>query len=237
LVSSASASTAATTPQHGRPGRWELAGVYDRFWGSVAGGLVARPQAARDHDDRRQKLSPAEKVWPHFFLSPFYFLPCPLPSLSNLALACRCGIFLRASASSSPSTRADLLPICKCTPWAIRSGARPSRSRSALAGAPQPMRLRFLRRDEERGVRNDKGLAVAIPTVAKYTRTGRPEKSKSVALAGALRPMRLRFLRRDERRGVRNDKGELGFPPLRGTRGWADRRSQNPPRWLALYDR
>jgi hypothetical protein len=84
-----------------------------------------------------------------------------------------------------------------------------------LAGAPQPMRLRFLRRDEKRGVRNDKGLAVAIPTVAKYTRTGRPEKSKSVALAGALRPMRLRFFRRDERRGVRNDKGSWDSHPCK----------------------
>jgi hypothetical protein len=27
-----------------------------------------------------------------------------------------------------------------------------------MAGAPRPLRLRFLRRDEKRGVRNDKGL-------------------------------------------------------------------------------
>jgi hypothetical protein len=82
MVSSATAASAASAlPPHGRSGRWELAGLYDGFGCCVAGGLNARPEA-RSRYRRRQKLSPAEKVWP------FFFLPPPLHYSPALSQAC-----------------------------------------------------------------------------------------------------------------------------------------------------
>src|SRR5271154_6544069 len=100
MVSTAAAANDETA--HGRSGRWELAGLYDCLWCSVAGGLVARPQAARNRDRRRQKLSPAEKVWPLFFL-PRYFISSPaLSQLCPTRRSCAAPGYFCATGAEAP---------------------------------------------------------------------------------------------------------------------------------------
>jgi hypothetical protein len=102
LVSTAAA-TAAAKSANGCSGRWELASLCDCFWGSVAGGLNARPEA-RNRDCRRQKLKPRRTSLAVRHSPPNYFVsPQPSLNLSNQAFVCGSGVLLRVRAlDSSP---------------------------------------------------------------------------------------------------------------------------------------
>src|ERR1700689_1567994 len=101
---STTAATAAAKSAHGCSGRWELASICDCFWGRVAGGLNARPEA-RNRDYRRQKLKPRRTSLAVLHSPPDFFIsPQPSLNLSNQAFVCGSGILLRVRAlDSSPS--------------------------------------------------------------------------------------------------------------------------------------
>src|ERR1700723_1523624 len=97
---STTAATAAAKSAHGCSGRWELASICDCFWGSVAGGLNARPEA-RNRNYRRQKLKPRRTSLAVLHSPPGYSsLPGP-PSICLIrhssaapGYSCPCGLWI-----------------------------------------------------------------------------------------------------------------------------------------------